>query len=127
MSSKFPQTADDLMQWGKVLDAERPNGLGENLMNYAHAWQDELSAMTAERDQWKAIAEDWARAADKAMQPAAFYKEYDEGTMRAMQALMTRSQEKCAELRFALRYIAEQKDVTHIKAMATTTLLRLGE
>lgn len=54
----------------------------------------------------KAQLAEWVRKADAARQPAAFYSEYSEGTMRAMQALLTDSR---AELAAALAEITQLK------------------
>jgi len=54
----------------------------------------EVQRLTQERDDWKRLAENWTACADAAQQPPEFYEKYNEGTMRAMQALLTR--ERCA-------------------------------
>ena len=53
----------------------------------------------AERDDWKRLAENWTACADAAQQPPEFYEKYNEGTMRAMQALLTRERTEGAALR----------------------------
>lgn len=47
----------------------------------------------------KAQLAEWVRKADATRQPAAFYTEYSEGTMRAMQALLTDSRAELAAAR----------------------------
>ena len=69
--------------------------------------QNELAAMTAERD----IALQSINADD------AF------GLIAQLRA----SEKECAELRLALKYISVQTNVAHMQDTATTTLLRLGE
>lgn len=68
----------------------------------------DLATVAAEREQWKASAQDWATAADAAIQPEAFYGKYDEKPMRAMQALLTKAKADLARVTAerdkALRY-----------------------
>jgi hypothetical protein len=49
-----------------------------------------------------------------------FYEYYEES-----QKELAAKTAECAELRFALKYIAEQSNSVHMAAMANTTLLRL--
>ena len=58
-----------------------------------------LDRLRAERDDWKRLAENWTACADAAQQPPEFYEKYNEGTMRAMQALLTRERTEGAALR----------------------------
>ena len=55
-----------------------------------------LEAMTQDRNAYQKIAADWASAADLSQQADDFYEGYSEKTMRAMQALLTRSQQQLA-------------------------------
>jgi len=80
--------------------ASEPAGMIRQLQN-------ELAAMTAERD----IALQSINADD------AF------GLIAQLRA----SEKECAELRLALKYISVQTNVAHMQDTATTTLLRLGE
>ena len=59
----------------------------------------QVAELTADGRHWRNIAEGWERAADAAQQPAEFYKDYSESTMRAMQALKARAEDERDRLR----------------------------
>lgn len=59
---------------------------------------------------WRSMSEEWTADAIEAMQPEAFYEEYSEKTMRAMQALLTRCQKRSLELEHACSKLIEQLD-----------------
>lgn len=53
-----------------------------------------LETLTQDRNAYQKIAADWAAAADLSQRADDFYKGYSEKTMRAMQALLTKSQQQ---------------------------------
>lgn len=57
----------------------------------------ERSLFLQRAERAEAIAKGWAEAADRARQPDVFYKDYNEGTMRAMQALLSKASVKLSE------------------------------
>lgn len=71
-------------------------GYSASLLDVAKAVTREMNERErAERAE--AIAQGWAEAADRARQPDVFYKDYNEGTMRAMQALLSKASVKLSE------------------------------
>lgn len=93
-----------------MLDAGSPDQQTEvDLRRESDSLRLQVKAREAERDEWMKIATDWTQAADAAQQPVEFYKDYNEGTMRAMQALLTRAtverdeaRAECERLRAAI-------------------------
>ena len=60
----------------------------------ARTLEEELFEERSQKLGWKKMCEDWRIAAEKAQQDPEFYKDYNESTMRAMQALMTKTVER---------------------------------
>lgn len=63
-----------------------------------------------ERDAFKKIAGDWQTAADYSQQPVGFYKDYSEATMRAMQALKTKSDQRAESAESSLAAAVAERD-----------------
>lgn len=57
-----------------------------------------ITDLRAQKNTWKALAEDWSASADAAQQPEKFYEEYNEKSMRAMQALLTKAKARITRL-----------------------------
>lgn len=91
----------DYAELVKRLESERPTS---HLCNEA---ADAIKALEERSERAEAIAKGWAEAADRARQPDVFYKDYNEGTMRAMQVLLSKASVKLAEC------------MAHAKAMAS--------
>lgn len=89
----------------KALVQERDRLLRDLEIMVRRADNEERAMERAERAE--AIAKGWAEAADRARQPDVFYKDYNEGTMRAMQVLLSKASVKLAEC------------MAHAKAMAS--------
>jgi hypothetical protein len=89
---------------------DESNAEQEELVNTNLAMQRyeaEVKELREACSRWQNIAVGWATAANRAEQPPEFYKNYDEGTMNAMQALMTRARDKAQALREALEALKD--------------------
>ena len=98
---KLEASEAECASWRTVLNNER------------EAARKRLEAVTLERDEWKKIATDWSDAADLSQQSDDFYNGYSEKTMRAMQALLTKSQQQL---------VASEQRVRERTAMGETEL-----
>lgn len=77
-----------------------------------------------EKEQWRHIAEDWAKAADLSQQPDDFYQGYSEKQMRAMQALLTRKTQAYQQLMEQAVGLAETVLQGHRHRLKTLRIIR---